>query len=114
MYELKKQKSFKRIFEEIDENLVFCEIIRTKTLEIIEAIPETRYEYDVESIHLFYHNNKNKKPPFDVAINDYDLGIEYITFCLSNELIEKIFKPLEIILKDENIYFNFNEKPNDN
>lgn len=93
IYKLKKIKKFKRIFEEIDKELIFLKITR---------VPE---EFK-NNIHLFYHNHKN--PPFDVAINENDFGIEYITFCL-DEITGIIYKPIKIILKEESLYFKFKE-----
>lgn len=96
---IKDDKKFKREFEGMGEGLVL--------LKVESMIRNTGYNY-----HLFYRNSK--KPPLDIAINPQNHVVEYVSFFLQDEHIEQVQTNVNIELREESLYFNFEELSVDN
>lgn len=97
--ETKMHKEFKREFEGMGEGLAL--------LKVESLIKSIGYNY-----HLFYRNGK--KPPLDVAINPSDSMIEYVSFFLQDEFVERVQSEVNIEFKEESLSFSFENLSIDN
>ncbi|WP_430509851.1 hypothetical protein [Gottfriedia solisilvae] len=92
------KKQYVRNFEGMGKHLVLINI---------NAIPEM----DDTKYHCFFEDKK--KPPLDIAINQNEKNIEYISFFIQDEKIIKLEKKYSVNFLNENICINvegFSEK----